>query len=137
MQKAVITTLKVSFRDSLDFPVVVTKCFFAPCAAQTKYPKWKDEPVAEVDTAIAALKTLIAEQKAEEKKKAAAAPKTVAVAASASSATSSGATGAGGAGDKHLLSVLFSKKDAFSEWYSDVIFKSELISNYPISGCYV
>lgn len=99
-------------------------------ALKLKYPNWKDSPVAEVDAAIAALKVLIADEK---KQKAAAAP-AKSPAAATSTSTSSSATGAS---DKHLLSAAFEKKTHFHEWYTDIIFKSELISNYAVSGCYV
>jgi hypothetical protein len=73
-QKAVITALKV------------------------KYPTWKDTPVAEVDSAIAALKALIHEQKAEEKKNA-----PVKTGAASSSATSATTAAAPANESKHLL----------------------------------
>ena len=94
-----------------------------------KHPTWKDTPVAEVDSAIATLKELIAEEKKQQK--AAAAPAKAATPAAATSSTSAAAS------DKHLLSATYEKKTHFHEWYTDIIFKSELISNYSVSGCYV
>eukprot|EP00941_MAST-03F_sp_MAST-3F-sp1_P002256 g2256.t1 len=39
--------------------------------------------------------------------------------------------------EKTKLSVAYKKKDNFSDWYTDVIIKSEMISYYDISGCYI
>lgn len=35
------------------------------------------------------------------------------------------------------LGIEFSKEDNLSEWYSEVITKSELIAYYDVSGCYI
>ena len=36
-----------------------------------------------------------------------------------------------------LLALQYKKKEAFAEWYSDVIVLSEMIHYYNISGCYI
>ena len=37
----------------------------------------------------------------------------------------------------HELGIEFKKNENFSEWYSQVITKSELIDYYDVSGCYI
>ena len=96
---------------------------------KAKHPAWKTEPVAEVDEAIAALKALIGEKKAAEKAaKKAAAP-------SAEGKKKAGKKG--GDDNKKELAMQHAKATQFNEWYNEVIFKAELISSYPISGCYM
>ena len=41
------------------------------------------------------------------------------------------------ANNQYLLSVQYKKFENFSDWYSDVIIKSEMIEYYDISGCYI
>ena len=38
---------------------------------------------------------------------------------------------------KHLIGITEPKDGDFSEWYSQVITKGELIDYYDISGCYI
>lgn len=39
--------------------------------------------------------------------------------------------------DAHKLGIEFKKNENFSEWYSQVITKSEMIDYYDVSGCYI
>lgn len=39
--------------------------------------------------------------------------------------------------DSHQLGIEFKKNENFSEWYSQVITKSEMIEYYEVSGCYI
>lgn len=39
--------------------------------------------------------------------------------------------------DSHQLGIEFKKDENFSEWYSQVITKSEMIEYYEVSGCYI
>jgi uncharacterized small protein (DUF1192 family) len=102
---------------------------------KVKYPKWKEEPVAEVDEVIGKLKALIKEKADAEKK----AKKAATPAASTSKATAAATTTTSAAADdeKAQLAVQHKKDTQFNEWYSEIIYKSELISNYPVSGCYM
>lgn len=43
----------------------------------------------------------------------------------------------GSTNNPYLLSVQHKKFENFSDWYSDVIIKSEMIEYYDISGCYI
>jgi prolyl-tRNA synthetase len=47
------------------------------------------------------------------------------------------AQGTTSANNPYLLSVQYKKFENFSDWYSDVIIKSEMIEYYDISGCYI
>jgi uncharacterized small protein (DUF1192 family) len=104
---------------------------------KAKYPKWKEEPVAEVDAVIAQLKALIKEKTdAEKKAKKATAAATTTNTGAASSSGKAAATNADD-DEKALLAVQHKKDTQFNEWYSEIIYKTELISNYPVSGCYM
>jgi len=35
------------------------------------------------------------------------------------------------------LKIMYEKTDRFSDWYTDVITKGELIEYYDVSGCYI
>jgi prolyl-tRNA synthetase len=102
-------------------------------------PTWQKEPVAELTEAIATLKSLLAKQKA------AASPapaKSAAKAPAKKGGASSGASSTPGAvvhKKKSNVLAIQSRKElsSFADWYAEVIFKAQLVSSYPISGCYV
>lgn len=81
---------------------------------------------------IAKLKAAIKEKTDAEKqaKKAAAAP-------AAASTSKAAASKDAAADEKALLAVQHKKDTHFNDWYSEIIYKAELISNYPVSGCYM
>jgi hypothetical protein len=98
---------------------------------KTAHPKWRDEPVAEVDECIAQLKAAIKEKGDAEK----AAKKAATPAPAKSSSLASASTSAD---DEKALLALQAKKDTdFSAWYLELIYKAELISAYSVSGCYM
>jgi prolyl-tRNA synthetase len=37
----------------------------------------------------------------------------------------------------HALGIQYKKEENFSQWYSQIITKSEMIEYYEISGCYI
>ena len=39
--------------------------------------------------------------------------------------------------DETKLKIMYKKTDRFSDWYTDVIVKGELIEYYDVSGCYI
>ena len=90
-------------------------------------PDWKTAPNADVDAAIATLKDLLKQEKAAKK----------AAESASKKAASSAKKGAKKDDSKVLLAMQHSKADEFNEWYNEVIYKAELISAYPISGCYM